>query len=397
MNGIRNPELPKGYSFDYINAEVIIRDMSVKDGRLVLPHGTSYRVLVLPPMETMTPELLQKIEQLAAAGGVILGPPPSRSPSMKNHPQADEQIKSMSEKMWGDTPVKKREYGRGLILSDMSMQEVFALLKVAPDFLTGDKEPVLYSHRTLDGTEIYFVSNQSDRPVTIKPQFRVKGLQPELWDALTGETRLLPAFEQKDETTLVPLRLEAGGSAFVVFRQKGSPTAGDAAANYPETEVRIPVNGSWKVRFESDTVKRGPSETVAFDELQDWTQSEDERIRYYSGTATYSAKITADNLADHKKWYLDLGKVSVMAKVKINGQYAGGVWTAPYRVNVTPYLKQGENTLEIEAVNTWVNRIIGDMNLPDEQRKVRPNYNSWQANSPLMSSGLLGPVELTGY
>jgi hypothetical protein len=101
-----------------------------------------------------------------------------------------------------------------------------------------------------------------------------------------------------------------------------------------------------------------------------------------------------DNTLLNKKCCLDLGKVSVMAKVKINGQYAGGVWTAPYRVNVTPYLKQGENTLEIEAVNTWVNRIIGDLNLPDEQRKVRPNYNSWQADSPLQASGLTGPVEI---
>ncbi|MDR1479709.1 MAG: hypothetical protein LBJ00_12310, partial [Planctomycetaceae bacterium] len=86
----------------------------------------------------------------------------------------------------------------------------------------------------------------------------------------------------------------------------------------------------------------------------------------------------------------------MMAKVKVNGQYAGGVWTAPYRVNVTPYLKQGENMIEIETVNTWVNRIIGDLNLPNDQRKVRPNYNSWKADSPLQPSGLLGPVELLG-
>jgi hypothetical protein len=397
MNGTRNPELPKGYSFDYINAEVIIRDMSVKDGRLVLPHGTSYRVLVLPPMETMTPELLQKIERLAAAGGVILGSPPSRSPSMKDYPQADGRIKLLAGKMWGDTPVKKRKYGRGLILSDLSMNEVFALLNVAPDFLAADTDSVLYSHRTVDGTEIYFVSNQSSEPVAIKPQFRVRGLQPELWDAVTGEIRLLPAFKQKDETTVVPLKLEAGGSAFVVFRQKGNPAADGIAANYPEPAVKIPVNGTWKVRFEADSVKRGPSESVTFKELQDWTQSEDERIRYYSGTAVYTTSFTADNIPCNKKYCLDLGKVSVMAKVKINGQYAGGVWTAPYRVNVTPYLKQGENTLEIEVVNTWVNRIIGDLNLPDEQRKVRPNYNSWKPDSPLTSSGLLGPVELTGY
>jgi hypothetical protein len=394
MTGSTNPGSPKGYNYDFINSEVMIRDLTVKDGRLTLPHGTSYRVLVLPPQATMRPEALQKIEQLIADGAIVVGPPPSRSPSMQNYPQADEEIKSLATKIWGDTPVKKREYGKGLILSGMSMSEVFEMLNIAPDIKIGDKEPVLYSHRTFDGTEIYFVANQSDNPLTINPQFRVTGLQPELWDAVTGEIRPLPAFEQKDETTVVPLKLEANGSAFVVFRKKGSPSASDVAANFPEPTVKIPLNSAWDVRFESDAVKRGPSETVTFKELQDWTQSTDERIKYYSGTAVYTTKFKVDEILRNKKYYLDLGKVSMMAKVKVNGKYAGGVWTLPYRLNVTQYLKQGENTLEVEAVNTWVNRIIGDMNLPDSQRKIRPQNNSWQADSPLHTSGLLGPVEI---
>ncbi|MDR1383776.1 MAG: hypothetical protein LBJ67_08030, partial [Planctomycetaceae bacterium] len=283
MNGIRNPELPKGYSFDYINAEVILRDLAVKDGRFVLPHGTSYRVLVLPPMETMTPELLQKIEQLTDAGGIILGQPPKRSPSLKNYPNADEQIKSLSKKMWNDTTAKKREYGKGLVLSDMSMAEVFALLNVTPDFLTDSKTTVLYNHRTVDGKEIYFVSNQSDKPVTFKAQFRVNDLQPELWNAVTGEIRLLPEFEQSGEITSVPLKLDAFESAFVVFHQHGNPASNDVVANYPEPNVRIPVNGVWEVRFESDEIKRGATEIIKFNELQDWTKSEDIRIKYFSG------------------------------------------------------------------------------------------------------------------
>ncbi|MDR1384152.1 MAG: hypothetical protein LBJ67_09945, partial [Planctomycetaceae bacterium] len=212
-----------------------------------------------------------------------------------------------------------------------------------------------------------------------------------------GEIRPLPAFEQSGETTSAPLKLDAYESAFVVFRKKGSPAASEVATNYPEPAVRIPANGAWEVRFESDTIKRGPSETITFTELRDFTQSDDERIKYFSGTAVYTTEITVDGAITGKKWYLDLGKVGMMAKIKINGQYAGGVWTAPYRVNATPYLKQGKNTVEIEAVNTWVNRIIGDLNLPTNQRKVKPTYNSWKADSPLQPSGLLGPVELLGY
>jgi hypothetical protein len=397
MDGIRKPELPKGYSFDYINAEVIIRDMSVKDGKFILPHGTSYRVLVLPPMETMTPELLTKLEQLVAAGGVILGPAPKRSPSMKNYPHADELIKALVKKMWGTNQTKKREYGKGKVLSGMSLEEVFTLLNVSPDFKVGAREPVLYNHRSVDGNEIYFVTNQSDRAITIKPQFRVKELKPELWDPLTGEIRPLPAFEQKGEATLVPLKLDVHGSAFIVFRTKGRASTSEITDNFPEPVVRIPVKGSWEVRFESDAVKRGPEERVVFKELSDWAKNSDERIKHYSGSAVYTTQIIAEETLSSKKWYLDLGKVNVMAKIKINGRYVGGVWTAPYRLNVTAYLTQGKNEIEVEVVNTWVNRIIGDLRLPAAQRKVRPNYNSWRANSPLTPSGLIGPVELLGY
>jgi hypothetical protein len=358
-------------------------------------------------MDTMTPELLQKIEQLVAAGGVVLGQPPQRSPSLKNYPQADEQVKSLSKKMWGDTPTKIRgyltgaRYGKGLVLWDVPLNDVFALLNVTPDFLIDDKTAILYNHRTVDGKEIYFVSNQSDKQVEIRPQFRVKGFPPELWNPVTGEIRLLPSFDINKETTTIPMKLEAFESAFVVFRNKGYGDYASAgyggAMNYPNPTARIPASEVWAVRFESDAIKRGTPETVIFKELQDWTKSDDDRIKYFSGTAVYETKIAADNISRNKKWYLDLGKVGVMAKVKINGQYAGGVWTAPYRVDATPFLKQGENKVEVEVVNTWVNRIIGDLNLPNDQRKVRPNYNSWKPNSPLQPSGLLGPVELLGY
>ncbi|KAA6313705.1 hypothetical protein EZS27_035563, partial [termite gut metagenome] len=274
MTGIRSPELPKGYDYDYINAEVIIRDLSVKNGRLVLPHGTSYRLLVLPPLETMRLEVLQKIEQLVANGAVVLGSPPSHSPSMQGYPEADRQIQELSQKMWGDLSVKQRTYGKGKIWTGMSMEEAMALLNLTPD-LVPDNDLVLYTHRRLGKSEIYFVSNQSEQPITIRAGFRVKGLQPELWDALTGVIRPLPAFEQTGETTFVPLKLEANGSAFIVFREKGKPAAKELAANFPEPEIITTVDTPWEVRFESDSVKRGPSEPVIFKELKDWAQSKD--------------------------------------------------------------------------------------------------------------------------
>jgi hypothetical protein len=395
MTGIRNPEIPKGYSFDYINAEVIVRDLSVKDGKLTLPHGTSYRALVLPPLETMRPEVLQKIEQLVAEGAVVLGPPPSRSPSMKGYPDADEQVKSLARKMWGDLSLKQRSYGKGTVLTGMTMQEVFDLLKLVPDCRIDDTIPVLYNHRSFDGKDIYFITNQSEQQIQTNVAFRVKDMQPELWNAATGAIRPLPSFEQNGETTVVPIQLESLESAFIVFREKGQASGSPAsvAGNFPAPELFAEINSSWEATFEADTVKRGPSETIIFDKLTDWSKHENEQIRYYSGTAVYKTLFTIAEKPTDKKLYLDLGKVSVMAKVKINGQYVGGVWTTPYRLDATSQLKNGKNSIEIEVVNTWLNRIIGDLQLSPENRIVMTDKQT-QPNTPLQSSGLLGPVSI---
>ncbi len=397
MTGVRDPEIPKGYSFDYINGEVIVRDLAVKDGRLVLPHGTSYRLLVLPKLETMRPEVLQKIEQLVAEGAVILGPPPSRSPSMKGYPEVDNQVRSLAGKMWGDLSVKQRSYGKGLILIGMSMEEAFGLLKVVPDCRFADGEPVLYTHRTVDGNDIYFISNQNEETIRINPQFRVTGMKPELWDATSGAIRPLSAFEQAGEITTVPIQLEPLESAFIVFRAKGKPSASGLDANYPQPEILTSITSPWEVRFESDEIKRGPAEPVIFEQLQDWSQHSDDRIRYFSGTAVYKNNLPVKEIPKGKKLYLDLGKVNTMAKIKINGQYAGGVWTAPYRTDITSYIKTGDNTVEVEVVNTWMNRLIGDQRLPEKERKVQSGNSQWKADSPLQASGLIGPARLVCF
>jgi hypothetical protein len=393
MTGIRNPELPKGYNYDYINAEVIVRDMSVKDGKLVLPHGTSYSVLVLPPIETMRPETLGKIEQLVNDGATVLGNPPKRSPSMQDYPEADRKVGELAAKMWSNPSEKKRNFGKGLVLNGMTLEETFDLLKVRPDCLPDNKD-ILFTHRNIDGMDIYFISNQSEESVKTNVEFRVKDMKPELWNALTGEIRLLPAFVQNGETTVVPIQLEAAGSAIIVFRNKGRASAGDVANNFPPSSIIAAVDSPWTVSFEHDALKRGPSEPVTFAKLDDWTNSGDPRIRYYSGTAVYTAKVNVDKLPGKKTVYLDLGQVSAMAKVKVNGIYAGGVWTQPYLVNITEQVRQGENILEIEVVNTWRNRLIGDSQLPEGKKIVESRYSHWTVESPLQPSGLLGPVAI---
>ncbi len=394
MTGVRNPELPEGYNFDYINAEVIENRLSVEDGRLVLPDGISYRMLVLPRLETMRPELLQKIKELVSQGAVILGPAPSRSPSLQNYPKADEEVKQMSAELWGDRDMNKpvtTHFGKGMVITGTDMQAALNQLDIVPDVKISKNQPMLYTHRRLPVGDLYFVSNQSDQPLNIAPAFRIAGKQPEFWDAVTGNIRDLPDFTAEQQSTVVPLKLAPYQSGFVVFR-KAASASGKQADNFSEPTTIATLAGPWTVSFNQKM--RGPAAPVTFAQLTDWTQHSNEHIKYYSGKATYLTTFQSPQVPEGSELYLDLGRVGVMARVKINGQPVGGVWTAPWRVNITDVIKGGENKLEIEVVNTWVNRLIGDSKLPPEQRKTWTNVNPYTSESALQPSGLVGPVTL---
>ena len=394
MTGICTPELPAGYSFDYINGEVLLQRASVEDGRIVLPSGMKYRLLVLPQLETMRPEILQKIKDLLQAGACVIGPAPKYSPSLSDYPAADRKVQALASELWGDQTESVRTIGKGrLFMPATSLQPVLEALNVKPDMRVNSGTPVLFIHRATDEGDIYFISNQSENPVDINPSFRVAGKLPELWNPLTAEIRLLPEFTCADGVTTVPVRLEGFESSFIIFRKKGTPVK-TTARNYPVKEVLATVTSPWQVDFEKG--KRGPEEAVTFPALQDWTESTDPSIRYFSGKAIYTNRITLDELPQ-KALYLDLGKVMVMAKVKINGQYVGGVWTTPYRLPVGDFLRKGENLIEVEVVNNWRNRLIGDASLPEKERGTWTNVNPWNADSPLQSSGLIGPVEIQAY
>jgi hypothetical protein len=396
MTGITDPELPVGYQFDYMNAEVIEKNMTVKDGLITLPHGTQYRILVLPQLETMRPELLSKIKQLVSEGAVVLGPAPKRSPSLQNQPEADLQVQQMAAELWGHADgvkVKSHKFGKGLILNGLTMNEAFAQINCLPDCKLPADKTIHYGHRSSNDGEIYFITNQTNGTKQITPEFRVKGLQPELWEATTGSIRKLPAYVQNRNTTAVPLKLAPYESVFVVFREKtGKAVAQDVKANYPEPILLTDLKGSWTVQF--DAAFGGPAQPVVFETLKDWTTSADDHIKYYSGTAFYTKEFNVNKLPEGKQIFIDLGNFTAMAKVTVNGQYAGGLWTAPYRLNITQWVKPGVNGLKIEVVNTWVNRLIGDKKLPENQRITWCPVNSYKADSPLQPSGLFGPVKV---
>ena len=386
MTGSIDPQLPKGYSFDFINAEVLLTRAVVKDGYLTLPDGMRYRLLVLPNQKSMRPEVLRKISELVRNGLAVYGDAPEYSPSLSDYPEADKEISHTGTELFAnDYYGKGRVFQRGLVL-----QDVLDTLNICPDFMCEKDMPVLFIHRTLPDAEIYFVSNQHNEKVIFNGEFRVsQDFSPEHWNPVTGEIRYLPDFKSKEGYTSLPIELEGNESAFIVFRKNNKVTR--KKDNFPQKTTVYKIDTPWKITFEAG--KRGPEAAVIWSHLKDWTNVNDNKIKYFSGKAVYETEFVLKELPQ-KNLYLELGSVMVMAKVTLNGHYVGGVWTYPYSLNVTDFLKEGENKLEITVVNNWQNRLIGDQSLLEDQRPTWTTINSWKANSPLQSSGLLGPVEI---
>ena len=397
MTGDRNPELPPGRDFDYINAEVIERDLSVKNGQLTLPHGVSYRLLVLPKQTTMRPELLQKIRDLVKAGATVVGEPPVSSPSLANFPKSDMEVQKLAAEIWGGTSVGKtgeRAFGKGRVIWGKSLADIFAATQTPADieYAGAAKDAnFLYTHRRSADAEIYFVSNQKDRDERVSCVFRVAGKQPELWDAVTGERRALPEWSEAGGQTIVPLVFAPKQSWFVVFRQPGQPMA-NGAKNFPALKPILTLNNSWDVAF--DPKWGGPAQ-VEFAQLTDWITSAEEGIKHYSGKATYQTtfELPASALANADAGlFLDLGKVGDLATVRLNGKSVGTAWTAPWRLDISSAAKVGRNSLEITVVNVWNNRLVGDSKLPAAQQRTSLSLKTLKANAPLQSAGLIGPV-----
>lgn len=395
MTGGRVPEIPKGYSYDYINAEVILNRLSVKDGRFVLPDGMSYKVMVLPPFKTMRPELLKKIAELVQQGGIILGPKPEKSPSLENYPASDNIVKTIANKMWdgnyeGGKMTKK--YGEGKLFDGYELSQVFETLKLSKDFEVPDTTTVLWTHRNTPEMDIYFITNQSNKKIELSPVFRVhKNVKPQLWDAVSGEIRVLPNFEVTETGIKVPLKMEAAQSWFVVFtKENESLTKPMNSKNFTSFEKIIELKAPFTVDFSNKEI--GPKEPLVFSALEDWSISENEQIKYYSGSATYTTTFNVDKLPENQEVYINLGKLSVMAKVKLNGKDVGGVWMAPYRLNISEAIKKGENQLEIEVVNLWRNQLIKDKQRPEEEKYTWLVTDDIKPKSKLQPSGLLGPV-----
>jgi hypothetical protein len=398
--GIENA--PDGYGFDFVNSDVILHELSVKDGQLVTPGGTGYRILYLGGRsERMTLPVLRQISSLVAQGAVLVGSRPADSPSLADD---EKEFQRVSDQLWGRRsaavqPVRKM--GKGRVYAGFSANEVLARLGVASDWEYKERvvgARLMFLHRKLDDGDVYFVDNREDRPENGDATFRVNGKAPELWDPATGKTQPV-SYLIADGRTTVPLHLDPYGSTFVVFRAPATQESLELPAP-KETVIGglfSALNRNWKVSFGRG---KGAPETADFERLVSWTKmplsASDDGIKYFSGTATYSKtiEIPADDLTKDAHLWLDLGDVRELADVKINGVDFGILWKTPYKVDVTGAIKPGKNDIEIKVTNLWVNRMIGDQQSWALKKYAFADFNPYKADSPLLPSGLLGPVHI---
>jgi hypothetical protein len=388
--GDKSPDVPAGYGFDYINADGLIHELRVAGGRITTKSGMSYRVLGLDPYSRhMSLPVLRAIHQLVDNGAVVAGPKPTDDPSLADDKA---EFQKLNDELFGDG-TGAHKVGQGTVYAGQSLADVLNALQLAPDFDYTKPESdtrLLFLHRKLADGDLYFVDNRNDRDETVEASFRVAGKAAELWYAETGKSE--PAtYKIADGRTTVPLHLEPWGTVFVVLR-KATKATSRTLPQAAETQVAT-LEGPWNVSFPPE---RGAPPSITLDSLSSWSESQDAGVKYFSGAGTYTKTIqaAADWFQKGAHLWIDLGDVKNLAEVTVNGKPLGLVWHAPYRVDATSALKPGANAVTIKVTNAWVNRLIGD-----EQPGVTTKYTfadvkPYKANSPLLPSGLLGPVRL---
>ena len=303
-----------------------------------------------------------------------------------------------------------------------------------------------FGKKGIDDFEFRYDPSLPNRYEQVECSFRVKGMVPELWDPITGQAQEIVTWREENGRTFIPLCFEPEGSKFIVFRKQApSPhiikLEKDGRSLFPENEYKdidtplieifktamgtssvvsvpgnytltwsngktgtvrcsqpntvLPLTDNWQISF--DTAWGGPA-MIQTDTLQSWTAFSDTGIKYYSGTAVYKKNfIISEGLLKETKAVLDLGNVLEMASVTVNGHKMAVRWCAPFRFDITQYVHTGDNQLEVEVVNLWPNRLIGDSQLPQAQRRTQTNIKKYEqpgSEKYLRESGLLGPVKL---
>ncbi|MCJ7447464.1 MAG: discoidin domain-containing protein [Bacteroidales bacterium] len=388
--GEKLPDIPEGFNYDFINSDALLNSLSVENGLIVTPGGMSYRLLVLDQNSRHMPlPVLLKIRDMVEGGAVVAGPKPVDSPSLSDD---QSEFQAVVSQLW-KTENGENSIGMGKIYTGKTVAEVLAAMQLTPDFdytKPEDNTSLLFVHRKLLKADIYWVNNRHNREENLEAIFRVKGKIAEVWHPETGKIEQV-SYAIEGDRTRVPLRLAPNDAVFVVFYKAARKTS----FNVPKTTENnlITIKGAWDVSFQPN---RGAPSEITLDTLVSWSENPDTGVKYFSGTGIYTKNIQAPEnwFKEGDQLWLDLGTVKNLAEVLVNGKSLGIVWKKPFRVDITDAIKPGKNTLEVKVTNLWVNRLIGDQQ-PDITKKYTYTTQAfYRTDSPLLPSGLLGPVQI---
>jgi hypothetical protein len=400
--------LEAGYDFDVFDDDVL-RTLGKIDGHSLQLGPNRYRVVILPAVERIPLESYRKLEEFVRAGGILIATKrlPEFAPGLRDAQATD--IRTVSRNLFDTQPAPAHFVGDEAQLGT----QLAALL--APDMsMSPAVADVGFVHRHLDDREIYFIANTVNQRQTTTARFRVGGLRPQWWNAMSGEVSEVPV-ETADATSVsVALDLAPYESRVLVFSRATSAQlsgvrAGRKAA--ATTKPLIDLSDDWRVTFHSSRL----SETMPH--LRSWT--DDDRTRYFSGTATYEKtfSLPASTLNGAYSLMLDFGSgkpvppaplksgmqawfdppVREAAVVYVNDQRAGSVWCAPYEIDVTKFISPGENRLRVEVANLALNAMSGqplpDYRLLNLKYGVRFEAQDMDKVQPI-PAGLFGPIKL---
>ena len=426
VGNANNTSVPNGYGYDYTNTDVLLNRASVKDGMLVLPEGTSYKALHLYKTEYLHFKTLQRIEELVAAGATVIGDRPKHVIGYSEWAYQNE-FDQIVKSLWGDeenNAPRLNRYKKGVV-SSYSLDESIDVLEMEADFEINGEPAQFFAHRRIGPNDLYYFYNDDPEFKRVEISLREGKGTPEIWNVDDGTIEKIKDFQINNSRLTAKLSLEPFASRFIFIRRddespiyKGNHSSkiDDIYVRKSEHETIYTFSRPWLVKF--DQAWAGPGE-VTFDELIDWTDSDIDGIKYYSGTAQYQTtfQLDRDRLVKTGPAYLDLGNVQQIAEVTVNGQEFETLWKPPFALNIQNALKPGGNTLKISVTNTWVNRLIGDEAYPDtsgysmtgdtvpwlvenrpppqSQRVTFTGFNFFvKQPKKLQPSGLIGPVRL---
>ena len=367
----RRVEIPSGWNYDYVNADILCNVLKIKGKSLKAESGAEYRAVVLDTaVHKMSIDLLRALDRISSAGTLICGNKPLRCADLGN----DAEFAELTGRIWS----------RDNTFLPENLQFALRNRGIDEDVILEDTDSMAFVHRKLRDSEIYWLSNASSRHRTVKASFKVDGLVPEIWNAYDASVKSVE-FQRRDGRTVLEFEMDRDDALFVVFTRKGG--AEESFRHQPETES-IGIDGPWHLAFPDG---RGAPDGITLNHTEDLSASESDALKYYSGTIIYSTTFSLESLPE--LCTLSLGRVCNMARVSVNGHDLGLCWKEPYSCRIDRgILKKGDNTLEIRVINSWANRLIGDAREGSSLAYTAETY--YEAEDPLPPSGLIGPVLL---